>query len=414
MNSSVREDTEVLDILSKENQRQRDTIILIASENYASKAVLNVQSSVLSNKYAEGYPSRRYYGGCENVDLAEELAISRAKRLFNAEHVNVQPHSGAQANMAAYFALLQPGDRVMGMRLDHGGHLTHGSSVNFSGKLYEFLPYGVDQESEMLDYDSIEKQAKEYMPKLIVAGYTAYSRYIDFARFGEIAMKVNAILMVDMAHISGLVAAGLHPSPVPHARIVTSTTQKTLRGPRGGMILCEKAISRKVDRSVFPNMQGGPFMHTIAAKAVCFWEASQPEFIEYQQNVKSNACVLAASLTDGGLRIVSGGTDNHLMIVDLSALGITGEDAENALAMVGLSANKNTIPNDPRPPRVTSGLRLGTPAITSRGFRTVEVEQVSEMILRTLKANGNQSVLRTVRKQVTELTSRFPAPGIVS
>ena len=414
MNSSFREDIEVLDILAKENQRQRDTIILIASENYASKAVLNVQSSVLSNKYAEGYPNRRYYGGCENVDLAEELAISRAKKLFNAEHVNVQPHSGAQANMAAYFALLQPGDRVMGMRLDHGGHLTHGSSVNFSGKLYEFIPYGVDQESEMLDYDLIEKQAKEYMPKLIVAGYTAYSRYIDFARFGEIAMKVNAILMVDMAHISGLVAAGLHPSPVPHAKIVTSTTQKTLRGPRGGMILCEDAISRKVDRSVFPNMQGGPFMHTIAAKAVCFLEASQPEFVEYQQNVKSNAHTLASSLTDGGLRIVSGGTDNHLMIVDVSSLGITGEDAENALAMVGISANKNTIPNDPRPPRVTSGLRLGTPAITSRGFGASEVEQVSEMILRTLKANGNQGVLRTIKKQVTELTSRFPAPGIIS
>ena len=414
MNSSFREDIEVLDILAKENQRQRDTIILIASENYASKAVLNVQSSVLSNKYAEGYPNRRYYGGCENVDLAEELAISRAKKLFNAEYVNVQPHSGAQANMAAYFALLQPGDRVMGMRLDHGGHLTHGSSVNFSGKLYEFIPYGVDQESEMLDYDLIEKQAKEYMPKLIVAGYTAYSRYIDFARFGEIAMKVNAILMVDMAHISGLVAAGLHPSPVPHAKIVTSTTQKTLRGPRGGMILCEDAISRKVDRSVFPNMQGGPFMHTIAAKAVCFLEASQPEFVEYQQNVKSNAHTLASSLTDGGLRIVSGGTDNHLMIVDVSSLGITGEDAENALAMVGISANKNTIPNDPRPPRVTSGLRLGTPAITSRGFGASEVEQVSEMILRTLKANGNQGVLRTIKKQVTELTSRFPAPGIIS
>ena len=412
---SIRDkDLEVLQAIDKENQRQRSSVVLIASENYASRAVLEAQATLLNNKYAEGYPNRRYYGGCQYVDVVEQLAIDRAKALFHADHANVQPHSGAQANMAVYFALLEPGDTVMGMRLDQGGHLTHGSPVNFSGKLYQFVPYGVNRETETLDYDEIERLAQEHRPKLIVAGYTAYSRYIDFQRFRQIADQVGAILMVDMAHIAGLIAAGVHPSPLPHAQIVTSTTQKTLRGPRGGLILSTQELARPVDRAVFPLTQGGPFMHIIAAKAVCFGEAFQPEFIEYQKGVQANARTLANALAEGGLRIVSGGTDNHMLLVDLTPLDLTGQQAEDALARVNIAVNKNTIPYDPRPPRVASGLRLGTPAVTSRGFGTREMGKIAELILQTLAAKGDESAEQSLRKEVQELTSQFPVPGLDS
>ena len=372
-------DPEVGLAVQKENERQRKSIVLIASENYASGAVLEAQASLMNNKYAEGYPGRRYYGGCQYVDVAEQLAIDRAKALFGAQHANVQPHSGAQANMAAYFTLLEPGDTVLGMRLDQGGHLTHGSPVNFSGKLYRFIAYGVDRETERIDYAEVERLAKEDRPKVIVAGYTAYPRFIDFPRFRQIADSVGATLMVDMAHIAGLVAAGVHPSPIPYAPMVTSTTQKTLRGPRGGLILCTEELSKKVDRAVFPFTQGGPFMHVIAAKAVCFGEALRPEYREYARRIVENARILAQELAAGGLRIVSGGTDNHLLLVDLTPLAITGQEAENALVKVNIVVNKNTIPYDPRPPRVTSGLRLGTPAITSRGFGPEEVRTVRSL-----------------------------------
>ena len=406
------QDPEVAKAIELEDLRQRDSIVLIASENYASKAVLEAQSGVMNNKYAEGYPGRRYYGGCENVDIVERLAISRAKELFGADHANVQAHSGAQANMAAYFAILEPGDTVMGMRLDQGGQLTHGASVNFSGNLYNFVPYGVDETSETIDYDEVEKLAKEHKPKLIVAGCSAYARILDFPRFRAIADLVGAKLMVDMAHISGLIAGGAHPSPFPHAHVVTSTTQKTLRGPRGGLILCEEDLGRKIDYGVFPYAQGGPFMHVIAAKAVCFGEALTPGYANYASQIVANAQVMAQELSEAGLRLVSGGTDNHLILVDLTPMDIDGRDAELAMEKVGISANKNAIPNDPKPPRVASGLRLGTPAITSRGFKEEDSKQVADLIVRVLTNMGDEQVENTVREEIKELTARFPVPGL--
>jgi glycine hydroxymethyltransferase len=406
------QDPEVARAIQQENERQRDSIVLIASENYASKAVLEAQAGVMNNKYAEGYPGRRYYGGCEYVDVVERLAIKRSKELFNAQHANVQAHSGAQANMAVYFSLLQPGDTVMGMQLDQGGHLTHGASVNFSGNFYHFVPYGVDRDTETIDYDQVERLAREHRPKLIVAGCSAYARIIDFARFRAIADEVEAMLMVDMAHIAGLVAGGVHPSPFPHAQIVTSTTQKTLRGPRGGLILCAEELARKIDYGVFPFSQGGPFMHVIAAKAVCFGEALRPKFARYAAQIVTNAQTLARELSEAGLRLVSGGTDNHLLLVDLTPLGITGRDAEVALEGVGISANKNAIPFDPKPPRVASGLRLGTPAITSRGFQEDDVKEVAQLIVRVLTSQGDEKVKQQVSQEVKDLTSRFPVPGL--
>jgi glycine hydroxymethyltransferase len=398
--------------IEQETDRQRRNVVLIASENYASAAVLEAQGSPLTNKYAEGYPGRRYYGSCEFVDIAEQLAIDRAKELFGAEHVNVQPHSGASANMEAYAALLSPGDTVMGLRLDQGGHLTHGSPVNFSAKLYNFVAYGLDPESEQLDYDAIASTAREVRPKVIVAGYTAYSRTIDFKRFREIADEVGAVLMVDMAHIAGLIAAGAHPSPLPYASVVTSTTHKSLRGPRGAFILSTDTHRRDIDRAVFPYAQGGPLMHAIAAKAVCFGEALQPSFKEYGHQIVANARAMAASLEAGGLRIVSGGTDNHLMLVDLTPLECTGQEAEEALGAVGITVNKNAIPNDPQPPRVTSGLRLGTPSITTRGFKEDEARNVAGLIVRVLNHRGDAQVEAEVRDAVGALTAGFPVPGL--
>ncbi|MCI0900117.1 MAG: serine hydroxymethyltransferase, partial [Chloroflexi bacterium] len=387
-------------------------IVLIASENYASKAVLETGSSVISNKYAEGYPGRRYYGGCENADIVESLAIDRVKELFGAQHANVQPHSGAQANMAAYFAVLELGDTVMGMQLDHGGHLTHGANVNFSGKSYNFVPYGLDKDTETIDYDEVERLAKEHRPKLIVAGCSAYPRVLDFARFRAIADSVDALLMVDMAHIAGLIAGGAHPSPFPHAQIVTSTTQKSLRGPRGGFILCDEDLARKVDFAVFPFTQGGPLMQAIAGKAVCFGQALKPEFSRYAHQVVANCKVLAAELSEAGMRLVSGGTDNHMVLVDVTPLGITGQQAERALESAGIIANKNAIPFDPQPPRVTSGLRLGTPAITSRGMAEAEVKQVAAMLTKVLADVEDKEAHAKVSAEVKKLTSRFSVPGI--
>lgn len=408
----AQKDPEIALVLQQEAERQRRNIVLIASENYVSHAVAEAQGSHLTNKYAEGYPGRRYYGGCEYVDVAEQLAIDRAKKLFGAEHSNVQPHSGSQANMAAYFALLETGDTVLGMRLDQGGHLTHGSKVNFSGKLYNFVSYGVDRETEYIDYDDVEKLAKEHKPKLIVAGATAYPRIIDFARFRKIADEVGCLLMVDMAHIAGLIAAGVHPSCLPYAHVVTSTTHKTLRGPRGALILCDNEHAKSIDRAIFPLSQGGPMMHTIAAKAVAFGEALSEPFKEYQRNIVRNAKKLAAELESGGIRIVSGGTDNHLMLLDLTPLNITGKDAENSLGRVHITVNKNAIPFDTNPPMVTSGLRLGTAALTSRGFREQEMGTVASLIIRTLKDLGNRNVEQQIAKEVLDLTSGFPVPGL--
>ncbi len=411
----------VAQALEAEDRRQRDSIVLIASENYASKAVLASGSSVLSNKYAEGYPGRRYYGGCENADIIESLAIERATELFGAEHANVQPHSGAQANMAVYFAQLEPGDTVMGMQLDHGGHLTHGAKVNFSGKLYNFIPYGVDRESELIDYDELKRLALEHHPKLIVAGCSAYPRIIDFPRLRSIADEAGALLMVDMAHIAGLVAGGVHPSPFPHAQIVTSTTQKSLRGPRGGFILCNGDLARGIDFAVFPFMQGGPLMQAVAGKAVCFGEALQPDFARYARQVVANCRAMAEELSKAGMRLVSGGTDNHLLLVDVTPLGITGQQAERALQSVGIIANKNAIPYDTKPPRVTSGLRLGSPAVTSRGFGESEMKEVARLISRVLTNidnagnpgdPGDPGEGQKAAAAVKELTSRFPVPGI--
>ena len=405
-------DPAVAAAIENEHRRQRDSIVLIASENYASKAVLDAQAQLMGNKYAEGYPGRRYYGGCEFVDVVETLAIDRAKELFGAEHANVQAHSGAQANMAAYFAVLEPGDAVLGMQLDMGGHLTHGAGVNFSGQLYNFIPYGVDRETEAIDYDQVARLAQEHRPKLIVAGCSSYSRTLDFPRFRAIADDVGALLMVDMAHISGLVAGGAHPSPLPHAQIVTSTTQKTLRGPRGGMILAEADLGRKIDFAVFPYMQGGPFMHVIAGKAVCFGEALRPDFADYARQVVANAQAMAAEIAAGGVRLVAGGTDNHLMLVDLTPLGITGRQAERALESVDIVANKNAIPYDTLPPRTASGLRLGTPAITSRGMAADDARQVAKLIIRALGSIGDEAAMSTVRDEVRQLSGRFPVPGL--
>ena len=412
MSLLTRQDPEVARAIQLEDERQRTCIVLIASENYASKAVLKAQAGLMNNKYAEGYPGRRYYGGCEHVDVVESLAIARAKELFGAEHANVQPHSGAQANMAVYFALLEPGDTVLGMELAHGGHLTHGAGVNFSGKLYNFIPYGVNRETEHIDYDAVERLALEHQPKLIVAGCSAYAKTLDFPKFRAIADRAGATLMVDMAHIAGLVAGGAHPSPFPHAQVVTSTTQKSLRGPRGGFILCNADLARKIDFAVFPFMQGGPLMHAIAAKAVCFGEALRPDFARYAQQVVDNARVMATEVSEAGLRLVSGGTDNHLILVDLTPLGISGQAAETALESVGIIANKNAIPFDPQPPRVASGLRLGTPAITSRGFGEKEVKQVSRLIARTLNHREDAAALEQVKREVRELTAGFPVPGL--
>ena len=412
MSLLTEQDPEVARAIQLEDERQRDSIVLIASENYASRAVLQAQSGVMNNKYAEGYPGRRYYGGCENVDIVERLAIARVKELFGAEHANVQAHSGAQANMSVYFSLLQHGDTVMGMQLDQGGHLTHGASVNFSGNFYNFVPYGVDRDTETIDYDQVERLALEHRPKIIIAGYSAYPRLIDFPRFRAIADQVDALLMVDMAHIAGLIAGGAHPSPLPHAQIVTSTTQKTLRGPRGGLIISTEELARKVDYGVFPYTQGGPFMHVIAAKAVCFGEALRPEFARYASQIVTNAQTLARELSEAGLRLVSGGTDNHLLLVDLTPLDITGRDAESALEEVGIIANKNAIPFDTKPPRVASGLRLGTPAITSRGFQEEDTKEVAHLIVRVLTSTGDEKVKQEVRREVKELTSRFPVPGL--
>ncbi len=412
MSILLQQDPQIAKAIEDETKRQQQNVILIASENYASKAVQEAQGSIMTNKYAEGYPGRRYYGGCEFVDVAESLAIDRAKQLFGSDHVNVQPHSGAQANMGAFFAVLEPGDKVMGLQLDQGGHLTHGSPVNFSGKLYDFVPYSVDPETELIDYDQVEALAKEHRPKLIITGATAYPRVIDFERFGRIAEEVGAVLMVDMAHIAGLIAAGEHPSPVPHAGIVTSTTHKTLRGPRGGFILSTSDLARDIDRGVFPNEQGGPLMHTIAAKAVAFGEALQPEFKQYQKAIRSNATALAAELNAGGVRLVSGGTDNHLLLADVTPLDITGRQAEEALGKVHITLNRNTIPYDPRSPRVTSGVRIGTPSVTSRGMGEEEMREIGRLMIRTLQNTKDEAVLSQVADDVLQLTSRFPVPGI--
>ncbi|ORX23862.1 serine hydroxymethyltransferase [Thermoanaerobacterium sp. PSU-2] len=398
-------DPEVADAISNEIKRQKNKIELIASENFVSPAVMEAMGSPLTNKYAEGYPGKRYYGGCEYVDVVEELARERLKKLFGAEHANVQPHSGAQANMAAYFALINPGDTVLGMNLAHGGHLTHGSKVNFSGKLYNIIPYGVREDTGYIDYDEVERLAKEYKPKLIVAGASAYPRIIDFKRFREIADSVGAYLMVDMAHIAGLVAAGLHPNPVEYSDVVTSTTHKTLRGPRGGIILSKEIHAKAIDKSVFPGVQGGPLMHVIAAKAVCFNEALKPEFKEYQKKIVRNAKALADSLMDRKVNLVSGGTDNHLMLLDLRGTGVTGKELEKRLDYVGITANKNAIPNDPLGPNVTSGLRLGTPAVTTRGMNESDMDVIADIIYNVLK---DENYVDVAKKRVSELLDKYP------
>lgn len=397
-------DPELAEAIFKEEKRQHEKIELIASENFVSKAVMAAQGSAMTNKYAEGYPGKRYYGGCEYVDIAENLARDRAKKLFGAEHVNVQPHSGAQANTAVYFAMLKPGDTVLGMNLSHGGHLTHGSPVNISGTYYNFVAYGVDKETETIDYDEVLRVAQEAKPKIIVAGASAYPRKIDFQKFREIADSVGAYLMVDMAHIAGLVAAGLHPNPVEHAHFVTTTTHKTLRGPRGGMILCKEEFAKDVDKAIFPGIQGGPLMHVIAAKAVAFYEALQPEFKQYQERIIENAHALAQSLQAKGFRLVSGGTDNHLMLVDLREKGLTGRDAEKLLDEAGITVNKNTIPFETESPFVTSGIRIGTPAVTTRGMGTSEMEEIANLINVVLVEKD----MVGAQKGVKALTERFP------
>ena len=406
-------DPEVATAIQSEETRLRRELILIASENYASRAVLEATGSVLTNKYAEGYPGRRYYAGTENVDAVESLAIERAKQLFvGAEHANVQPHSGSQANMAAYFAVLEPGDKVMGMSLDHGGHLTHGSPVNFSGRLYEFIHYGVDEASETIDYDAVERIANATMPKLIVSGFTAYPRKIDFPRFKEIADQVGALHMVDMSHIAGLIAGGAHDSPVPHADIITSTTHKTLRGPRGAMALSTSRLARRIDSAVFPRMQGGPMGHVIAAKAVAFKEAMEPGFSDYAKVIVRNCRELASALEAGGLRIVSGGTDNHLMLVDLRSSEFNGSQAETALRDIGIVVNKNQVPFDPLPPRVTSGLRLGVAALTSRGMVEKDMRTVGEFILEALSTEHDATRNGDLAGRVSKFAEGFPVPGL--
>jgi glycine hydroxymethyltransferase len=401
-------DPEVAEAIELELNRQRTHLELIASENFVSKAVLEAAGSVLTNKYAEGYPGKRYYGGCEFVDIAEDLARERAKAIFGADHANVQPHSGAQANTAVYFAVLEPGDLIMGMDLAHGGHLTHGSPVSISGKYFKVVFYGVNRDTQTIDYDEVRAVARKHKPKLIVAGASAYPRVIDFAAFAEIAGEVGAYLMVDMAHIAGLVAAGLHPSPVPHADFVTTTTHKTLRGPRGGMILCKEEHAKAVDKAVFPGIQGGPLMHIIAAKAVAFKEAQQPEFASYQRQIVSNASALAEALLERGFHLVSGGTDTHLMLVDLRSKNITGKEAEALLDAAGITANKNAIPFDPEKPFISSGIRLGTPAVTTRGMREGEMVKIAEAVDLVLSHKGSSEKVEAGKKIVRELCESFP------
>ena len=401
-------DPEIARVVQEEVERQNNGLELIASENFVSAAILEVMGSVLTNKYAEGYPGRRYYGGCENVDVAEELAIERAKNLFQADHANVQPHSGAQANMAVYFAHLKPGDTVLGMNLAHGGHLTHGHPLNFSGQLYEIVPYGVRQEDERIDYEELNRLAHECRPKLIVVGASAYPRLIDFGQIGDVANEVGALMMTDMAHIAGLVAAGIHPSPVPHSDYVTSTTHKTLRGPRGGLVLCREEHAKNLNRSLFPGIQGGPLMHIIAAKAVCFKEASEPGFSDYQERVVANAKRLAGALASSGFRLVSGGTDNHLLLVDVFCKGLTGKVAEEALGRAGITVNKNAIPFDENPPMIASGIRLGTPAVTTRGMGEPQMDKIGELITRVLAAPDDDQIATSVRSEIRTLCQQFP------
>ncbi|SDG81311.1 serine hydroxymethyltransferase [Desulfosporosinus hippei] len=401
-------DPEVAKAIEQEEKRQSNSIELIASENFVSRAVMAAQGSVLTNKYAEGYPGKRYYGGCEYVDVVEDLARERVKKIFGAEHANVQPHSGSQANMAVYFAFLKPGDTILGMNLSHGGHLTHGSPVNISGVYFNVVPYGVDEKTETIDYDQIRQLAKEHHPKMIVAGASAYPRIIDFVKMREIADEAGALLMVDMAHFAGLVAAGLHPSPVPYADFVTSTTHKTLRGPRGGLILCKAEYAQAIDKAIFPGIQGGPLMHVIAAKAIAFGEALQPEFKTYQKNIVDNAKALAQGLMDRGFRLVSGGTDNHVMLVDVRTKQLTGKEAENILHEVGITVNKNTIPFDTASPFVTSGIRLGTPAVTTRGMNTEAMKRIAEAIDLALTSHHEPDKLSQAREIVNSLCAEFP------
>ncbi|HLR72927.1 MAG TPA: serine hydroxymethyltransferase [Pseudogracilibacillus sp.] len=401
-------DRELFDAIEEERGRQQDNIELIASENFVSEAVMEAAGSVLTNKYAEGYPGKRYYGGCEYVDVAEDLARDRAKQLFGGDHVNVQPHSGAQANMAVYFSVLEPGDTVLGMNLSHGGHLTHGSPVNFSGKLFNFAEYGVDQETELLDYDAVLAQAKEVKPKMIVAGASAYSRAIDFAKFREIADEVGAYLFVDMAHIAGLVAAGYHQNPVPYSDFVTTTTHKTLRGPRGGMIICKEEYAKMIDKQVFPGVQGGPLMHIIAAKATSFKEALSDDFKTYAKQIIANTQALGEGLANGGIRLVSGGSDNHLLLLDVSKLGLTGKVAEEVLDKIGITTNKNTIPFDKESPFVTSGVRVGTAAVTTRGFKEAEMQEIADVIVLTLNNLEDEAKIQEASERVAALTSKFP------
>ena len=403
-----RDDKEIYDLINKELKRQQDGIELIASENIVSEAVMEAMGSYLTNKYAEGYPGKRYYGGCHVVDEIEQIAIDRAKELFGAEHANVQPHSGSQANMAVYFSVLEPGDTVLGMDLSHGGHLTHGSPVNFSGRLFNFISYGVDKETEVIDYDNVRKIALENKPKLIVAGASAYSRIIDFPKLREIADEVGALLMVDMAHIAGLVAAGVHPSPVPYCDFVTSTTHKTLRGPRGGLILCKEKYAKLIDKNIFPGMQGGPLMHIIAAKAVCFKEALDPSFKEYGAQVVKNCKKLAEELVKRDFNIVSGGTDNHVFLVDLHNKEVTGKETENLLDRVGITLNKNTVPNETRSPFVTSGVRIGTAAVTTRGFKEEDMVVIAEIIDEAIKNRENDEALEKLKAKVKALCDKYP------
>lgn len=402
------QDKVIANAIRQETARQQNKIELIASENFVSRAVMEATGTVLTNKYAEGYPGRRFYGGCEYVDQVEELAIQRAKTLFGAEHANVQPHSGAQANMAVYFAAVEQGDTILGMNLAHGGHLTHGSPVNFSGRFYHFVPYGVDEQSGRIDYDAVRKLAYKHRPRMIVAGASAYPRVIDFERFAQIADEVGALFFVDMAHIAGIVAAGLHPSPVPHAHFVTTTTHKTLRGPRGGIILCRESWAQAINKMMFPGVQGGPLMHAIAAKAVAFGEALKPEFNAYIQRVLENARALGEALMNEGLTVVSGGTDNHLLLLDLRPLGCTGAEAERLLDEVGITANKNAIPHDTASPLVTSGIRFGTPAMTTRGLGAQEMKDIAKLIGLALKHPESSAVKEQIRRSVHEITSNFP------
>ena len=403
-------DPEIFDAIAAEEKRQRENIELIASENFTSRAVMEAQGSVMTNKYAEGYPRKRWYGGCENVDTAEQLAIDRAKRLFDCEHVNVQPHSGAQANMAVYFSVLKPGDKILAMNLAHGGHLTHGHPANFSGKFYAVAQYGVSERTEQIDYDALQKQAEEVRPLMITAGASAYPRIIDFARLRQIADSVGALLFIDMAHIAGLVAGGQHPSPIPHAHFVTTTTHKSLRGPRGGIVMCEEKFAKQIDATVFPGVQGGPLMHVIAAKAVCLHEALQPQFREYQRQVVVNAKALAAGIAKHGYRIVSGGTDNHLMLVDLRPKDLNGKEAQETLDRAGITVNKNAIPFDTSSPFKPGGIRVGTPAVTTRGMKEEEMLEIAELVAEALDNRSDGDALEKVRKKVINLTSRFPLP----